>query len=60
MQNTHPLQFVIFGVLIVIFGVADLVLLNPYVGAVLLVAGLALAAFGWRRQRAAKAARKKN
>lgn len=53
-MQTHPLQFVIFGVLIVIFGVADLLFLNPYVGAVLVVAGIALAVFGWRRVRASK------
>ncbi|SFB33046.1 hypothetical protein SAMN05216312_10610 [Cohnella sp. OV330] len=53
-MQTHPLQFVIFGFLIVIFGVADLLFLNPYVGAVLVVAGIALAVFGWRRVRASK------
>ncbi|MDI4646817.1 hypothetical protein [Cohnella hashimotonis] len=53
-MQTHPLQFVIFGVLIVIFGVADLIFLNPYVGIVLVAAGVALAVFGWQRVRAAK------
>ncbi|CAI6014551.1 hypothetical protein [Cohnella sp. JJ-181] len=53
-MQTHPLQFVIFGLLIVIFGVADLLFLNPYVGAILVAVGIALAAFGWKRVRAAK------
>ncbi|MFC3802174.1 hypothetical protein [Cohnella sp. GCM10012308] len=53
-MQTHPLQFVIFGVLIVIFGVADLIFLNPYVGTVLVIAGIALAVFGWRRVQASK------
>ncbi|MFD2333651.1 hypothetical protein ACFSR7_30705 [Cohnella sp. GCM10020058] len=53
-MQTHPLQFVIFGVLIVIFGVADLIFLNPYVGAVLVIAGIALAVLGWRRVQATR------
>ncbi|MDG0811960.1 hypothetical protein [Cohnella rhizosphaerae] len=53
-MQTHPLQFVIFGILIVVFGVADLIFLNPYVGAVLVIAGIALAVYGWRRVRASK------
>lgn len=53
-MQTHPLQFVIFGILIVIFGVADLLFLNPYVGAILVIAGIALAVFGWRRLRMSK------
>ncbi|THF79870.1 DUF3185 family protein [Cohnella fermenti] len=53
-MKSNPLQLAVLGLMVLIFGIVDLIFLNKTVGVVLTVAGAVLAYSGWNRHQKSK------
>lgn len=54
MNKSQFLPLSILGVMLLLFGVIDIVFVNPAIGIVLAVLGAFLAVFGWNRHKKLK------
>lgn len=52
--KSSPLQMAVFGLLILVFGIIDILLLSPIIGSVLAVIGAVMAVSGWNRHKKTK------
>jgi hypothetical protein len=50
-MKSNPLQLAVLGLMVLIFGIIDMIMVNLTVGIVLTVAGVVVASVGWNQHR---------
>ncbi|RUS48726.1 DUF3185 family protein [Cohnella sp. AR92] len=58
-MKSNPLQVAVLGLMVLIFGIIDILMVNPTVGIVLTVAGAVMTFLGWNRHQKSKKAAKR-
>ncbi len=54
-KQTNPLVIAVFGLLLIVFGIVDIIAVNQIIGTILLAVGIVLGVSGIQRYKALKA-----